>query len=73
MSSLTAPEETGSHVFQFTRFASSEAFHNVHRCCESFQLVLYGIAVESETYFSHSFEYTSSVSYDRVERLFDHD
>ena len=51
MSSLTAPEEAGSHVFQFTRFASSEAFHNVHRCCESFQLVLYVIAVESETFF----------------------
>ena len=73
MSSLTAPEETGSHVFQFTRFASSEAFHNVHRCCESFQLVLYGIAVESDAYLSHSLEYSSSVSYDRVELLFGHD
>ena len=73
MSSLTAPEEAGSHVFQFTRFASSEAFHNVHRCCESFQLVLYGIAVESDAYFLHSFEYSSSVSYDQVERLFGHD
>ena len=73
MSSLTAPEETGSHVFQFTRFASSEAFHNVHRCCESFQLVLYVIAVDSDAYLSHSLEYSSSVSYDRVELLFGHD